>query len=225
MHDNRHPSNGALLVVAAAILVCGCAHRAPLSESVVSPAGTPPPAAPLGPEPGRLYAWDGEADEVSLIEISVDEQVARFYDGWRQVGWSTVASGVNRFPTPTGHFAITEKVADKQSNLYGRIYDGNGRLVNADARVGRDPIPAGGRFVGADMPYFMRLTNDGIGMHGGNIPVPGSPASHGCIRLPYALAPVLFRHVGVGTQVRIVSGGGNGAAPASALPVRPSSPG
>ena len=225
MQHHRHPSQGRLLVAAAAILVSGCAHRGPPPEPVTSSAGTASPVFQPGPESGRLYAWDGEANEVSHIEISVDEQVARFYDGWRQVGWSTVASGVHQFPTPIGYFAVTEKVADKQSNLYGRIYDGDGRLVNADARVGRDPIPSGGRFVGADMPYFMRPTNDGIGMHGGNIPVPGSPASHGCIRLPYALAPILFRHVGVGTPVRIVGRSGENPALANENPAQRRAPG
>jgi len=172
------------------------------------PAAAPPPTKPAAqPTRKRLYEWHGKDAAVSLIEIDVDEQIARFYSGERQIGWSTVASGVASFPTPTGQFAIIEKVTEKRSNLYGKIYDRNGKLVNADARFGRDPIPPGGRFVGASMPYFMRLTYDGIGIHAGPIPRPGNPASHGCIRLPKGLAPVLFRQVPMGTPVRIMGQG------------------
>ena len=49
----------------------------------------------------------------------------------------------------------------------------------------------------------MRLTSYGIGRHGGLIPQPGEPASHGCIRLPHEFVPVLFDNVRVGTPVRI----------------------
>lgn len=53
------------------------------------------------------------------------------------------------------------------------------------------------------MPYWMRLTNYGIGMHVGNIPQPGEPASHGCIRMPEEFVPVLFNKVEIGTPVKI----------------------
>jgi hypothetical protein len=73
--------------------------------------------------------------------------------------------------------------------------------------MGRDRIPPGGRFVGAKMPYFMRLTYDGVGLHAGPIPVPGSPASHGCIRMPHEVAPLLYRHVALGTPVTVTGRG------------------
>ena len=55
----------------------------------------------------------------------------------------------------------------------------------------------------APMPYWMRLTSYGIGMHAGVIPKPGEAASHGCIRLPKDLAPRVFDVVKVGTPVTI----------------------
>ncbi len=54
------------------------------------------------------------------------------------------------------------------------------------------------------MPYWMRLTNYGFGMHVGNIPSPGDPASHGCIRMPEKFVPTLFHKVNVGTPVTIM---------------------
>ena len=52
-----------------------------------------------------------------------------------------------------------------------------------------------------EMPYFMRLSCSAVGMHAGV--VPGHPASHGCIRLPYGAAVRLFRETEVGTLVTI----------------------
>jgi lipoprotein-anchoring transpeptidase ErfK/SrfK len=97
-----------------------------------------------------------------------------------------------------------EKVAGKRSNLYGRIYDANRSVVNSDADTRRHSVPRGGKFVGASMPYWMRLTSYGVGMHVGPIPNPGSPASHGCIRMPREMARVLFQNTPTGTRVTIV---------------------
>lgn len=159
------------------------------------------------PKPGKLYEWSGNGRRVSRIVVNTDEQKARFYDGDEQIGWTTVASGIKKFPTPSGHFEVLEKVQNKRSNLYGRIYSSGGKVVHRDAKMGRDPVPAGARFEGASMPYFMRLTNDGIGLHAGPIPRPGRPASHGCIRMPKKFASVAYEHVDVGTKVSIVGSG------------------
>ncbi len=163
----------------------------------------PPPKPIKPPPPSRLYQWKGSDDYVSRIEISINEQKARFYNGDKEVGWTTVASGLYKRPTPVGSFAVLEKVQNKRSNLYGRIYNKNGKLVKRNADLGVDSVPAGGRFVGASMPFFLRLTNDGIGMHAGPIPHPGRRASHGCIRMPKKFAPILYRYVSVGTPVTI----------------------
>ena len=42
----------------------------------------------------------------------------------------------------------------------------------------------------APMPWMQRLTRSGTALHGGV--VPGYPASHSCIRLPFSFAPKLF---------------------------------
>lgn len=53
----------------------------------------------------------------------------------------------------------------------------------------------------SSMPYFQRLSCDAFGMHSGV--VPGYPASHGCIRLPYSRARELFGVLRVGDPVEI----------------------
>jgi lipoprotein-anchoring transpeptidase ErfK/SrfK len=49
------------------------------------------------------------------------------------------------------------------------------------------------------MTWFMRVTEEGVGMHVGILP--GYPASHGCIRMPSAAAEMFYNHVKVGTPV------------------------
>ena len=74
--------------------------------------------------------------------------------------------------TPRGSYRILEKQVRHTSNLYH-----------------------------VSMPYFMRLTYGGIGMHVGY--VDRTPQSHGCIRIPRAACVPLYGNVPVGTPVEV----------------------
>ncbi|GAA5130704.1 L,D-transpeptidase [Luteolibacter yonseiensis] len=137
--------------------------------------------------------------ENSSILISLEKQRGFLLNGEDVVLDYPICSGIPSRPTPPGTFYILEKVVDKRSNKYGRIYDAAGELVNGDADVTLDPIPEGGKFEGASMRYWMRLTNDGVGHHIG--PVKRRPASHACIRGPSATMPVVYSKVKPGTRV------------------------
>lgn len=112
-----------------------------------------------------------------------------------------VATGKKSHPTPAGEFTIRAKEKNYSSNLYGKIYDALDVVVASDADTRTDAVPEGGRFEGATMPYWMRLTDTGVGLHIGY--VPGRPASHGCIRLKRDSATEIFALVKVGTPVVI----------------------
>lgn len=137
------------------------------------------------------------------IEVSLGEQRARVYrrDGGEKVLIidTQISSGKPGHATSTGTYHIKEKLVAKQSTLYGTWVNSSGQTVGGNDSRFR---PSGGsRFVGADMPYWMRI-NGGIGMHVGI--VPGYPASHGCIRVPEAVQPLIFSKVGLGTQVTVM---------------------
>ena len=189
-----------------AILTCllpGC-QSTPTAAPSPAPAGVGNPMVVGGIELNMLFDWNGADVKGPLsIRINRGEQKARIFKGDREVGWSFVATGVKGHRTPAGRFRVLEKKEDKDSNIWGRVLDAGGQVVISDARQGRDKIPAGGSFVGSRMPYWMRLTDTGIGMHKGPIPNPGSPASHGCIRLPSGMAEILFSEVSIGTPVTI----------------------
>ncbi len=150
-----------------------------------------------------MYQWydDGGPGEVSL-EIRLRDQIADVRRGGRDIGWCYVATGKEGRSTSPGSYKITEKIVDKHSNAYGWIENEYGEVTNDDATP-RTPLQPGERYVPAPMPYWMRLTDYGIGMHVGNIPSPGETASHGCIRMPEEFVPTLFDQVKVGTPVKI----------------------
>ena len=137
--------------------------------------------------------------ENSSLVISIPLQRGFLMNGEEVVIDYPVSTGRSSHPTPKGTYKILEKEAEKRSNAYGRIYDAEGNVVNSDADSRKDEIPEGGKFLGASMPYWMRLTWDGVGHHIGR--VPRYPASHACIRGPRSVMPTVFRKVKLGTTV------------------------
>src|SRR5262249_11850055 len=75
--------------------------------------------------------------------------------------------------TPAGVFSVVEKDKDHRSSLYDDAW----------------------------MPNMLRITWNGLALHGG--PLPGYAASHGCVRMPFGFAEKLFDKVRIGTRVII----------------------
>lgn len=97
-----------------------------------------------------------------LIVISKASQRMQVFKDGTPWLSSPVSTGRRGHTTPAGVFAILEKQKFHRSNIYSN----------------------------APMPFMQRLTSGGIAIHAGY--VPGHPASHGCIRVPYAFARTLF---------------------------------
>lgn len=140
--------------------------------------------------------------ENSRMIVSLADQRALLLQGDRVAIDFHIASGKRSHPTPTGSYTILQKSEKYQSNLYGKIVDEEGEVVVSDADTRVHEVPEGGVFRGSPMPYWLRLTNSGVGLHVGHLP--GRPASHGCVRMPRAVAPQVFRLVKLGTPVDIV---------------------
>lgn len=107
------------------------------------------------------------------IVINLKKQKGVYKDGNKELLSFSICSGRKSKPTPKGHFHVMEKDRNHRSNLYNE----------------------------AKMPFFLRLTLGGVGLHQGNLP--GYPASHGCIRLSEKTARYLFKNCEVGTPVFI----------------------
>jgi hypothetical protein len=108
--------------------------------------------------------------------VSLRSQGITVYDAGGWIMRSPVSSGQTGRETPAGVFSVLQKDADHHSNLYDDAW----------------------------MPHMHRLTWSGIALHGGALP--GYPASHGCVRLPYGFASQLFDATKVGMRVIISPG-------------------
>src|SRR5712675_70694 len=111
------------------------------------------------------------ASEPLMAIVSLRDQRITVYDAKGWILRAPVSSGTKGRETPAGIFSIIQKVEDHYSNLYDDAY----------------------------MPHMQRITWSGIALHGGVLP--GRPASHGCIRMPYAFAGHLFDATHVGMRV------------------------
>lgn len=139
--------------------------------------------------------------ENSRVVVSLSKQRAYVFGGDQLYIDTPISSGKQAGMTPTGDFRVLEKDLDHRSSIYGDFVDRQGRVVRAGVSLKIDSAPSGTRYVGAPMKYFMRLTNGGVGMHVGILP--GYPASHGCVRLPAEIAPLIYQKVKMGTPVTI----------------------
>ena len=133
------------------------------------------------------------------VRVSLSKQRAYLMLGDEIVIDSPISSGKRSRPTPAGSYHILEKDKGHHSTVYGDCRDSAGRIVRRGVSMRIDSAPSGTHFVGAEMTWFMRLTDDGVGMHVGFLP--GYAASHGCIRMPSVAAEMFFNHVKVGTPV------------------------
>ncbi len=108
--------------------------------------------------------------------VSLRDQEITVYDDKGWIMRAPVSSGQRGRETPAGIFSVLQKDAEHYSNMYDDAY----------------------------MPHMQRLTWSGIALHGGVLP--GYPASHGCIRMPYDFAERLFGATKLGMRVIVAPG-------------------
>lgn len=124
-------------------------------------------------KPGQ-YLWRKvDASGPTEVVVSLSDQMAYLYRGNTLVAVSTISSGTEKNPTPTGIFPILEKKTMHRSRKYDN----------------------------APMPFMQRIDKYGIALHAGHLP--GYAASHGCIRLPAKFAARLFTTTDIGSRVLI----------------------
>jgi lipoprotein-anchoring transpeptidase ErfK/SrfK len=123
------------------------------------------------------WHWDetGVPAGPIVITVDLDARVISVFRNGYEIGTAAVLLGTEDKPTPLGVFPITEKDRNHVSNLYD-----------------------------APMPYMMRLTNDGITLHGSK--VEWGYASHGCVGMPETFAGKVFGVAKVGDRVFITRG-------------------
>ena len=138
--------------------------------------------------------------ENAKISVDLSEQRARLLVKQLVAFDSPCCTGKAGKRTPTGTFPIKEKIKDKRSNIFGSLYRGGRKVFGGDRRKYGGSYD---RYVGSSLPYWMRLTDDGIGLHGSHY-VHRYPKSNGCIRMPHSAISELYSAVQAGTPVEVV---------------------
>jgi lipoprotein-anchoring transpeptidase ErfK/SrfK len=134
------------------------------------------------------------------IVVDLGEQEAYLYRGKHRAASSRISSGREGYRTPVGRFRVIRKDEDHRSSLYGDYVDDSGRVVKANVDSRKDRKPRGARFAGAPMPFYLEFSPS-YGLHQGYLP--GEPASHGCIRMPYWKARQFYNAARIGTSVTV----------------------
>jgi len=133
--------------------------------------------------PGRMrygdYRWDdkGVPQGPTWVRVDLKSQIISVFRSGQEIGTAVILYGADGLPTPTGKFPVLAKLKDHRSQTYD-----------------------------APMPYTLRLTADGVSIHGSN--VRWGYATHGCVGVPTAFAAKLFESVKVGDDVLIVGDAG-----------------
>ena len=109
----------------------------------------------------------------AIAVVAIKDQRVSIYDGNGVALRARISSGQGGYETPVGVFSILQKKAEHYSNLYDD----------------------------ASMPFMQRITWSGVALHAGALP--GYPASHGCVRLPYEFAEKIFSLTKIGMRIVI----------------------
>ena len=125
------------------------------------------------------WFWDESAAPKSgklVITVDLEARVISAFRDGHEIGTAVALLGTRAHPTPVGTFPILTKERDNVSEKYND----------------------------APMPWTLRLTWEGIAIHGS--PVLNGYASHGCIGVPDDFAAKLFAAAGRGDKVIITRG-------------------
>ena len=125
------------------------------------------------------YVWnENGAPATGRIIITVDlkAQTLSVFRAGYEIGSAVILYGADDKPSPLGAFPVIEKDADHFSRTYNN----------------------------APMPYTLRLTSDGVAIHGSD--VRWGYATHGCIGVPKPFAKRLFGVTKLGDLVVITNG-------------------
>ena len=138
------------------------------------------------------------------VKVSIWDQKAWLLDEQGRVILKTdISTGVPGKETPTGEHRVLEKLKDKRSNRYGKYVDKEtGKVVVEKNWLHKGPPPEGSVYLGTEMPYWMRLTWDGVGMHVGEFPK-RTRCSFGCVRVFHEAQPWIYNKTLIGTRVTV----------------------
>lgn len=121
------------------------------------------------------YRWNdkGVGPGPTWIRVDLHSQILSVFRAGHEIGSAVILYGAESKETPPGLYHILAKAKEHRSSTYD-----------------------------AEMPFTLRLTNDGISIHASN--VRWGVATHGCIGVPLPFAEKLFDSVAVNDDVLVL---------------------
>ncbi len=121
------------------------------------------------------YRWDdtGVGPGPTWIRVDLRSQILSVFRAGHEIGTAVILYGAESKETPPGLYHILSKAKEHRSSLYD-----------------------------AEMPFTLRLTNDGVSIHASN--VRWGVATHGCIGVPLPFAEKMFDAVAVHDDVIVL---------------------
>jgi len=121
------------------------------------------------------FVWTDHGVKPGSVEVRVDlrTQIVSVFRGGHEIGTAVILYGAENYETPLGRFPILAKLRNHRSSTYD-----------------------------APMPFTLRLTDDGVSIHGSEVREGAS--THGCVGVPSEFAEHLFDAINVGASVTIV---------------------
>jgi hypothetical protein len=122
------------------------------------------------------FRWDEDGVPPGKVRafVNLRTQMISVFRGRHEIGTAVVLFGAEDKNTPVGTFPILTKIEDHRSSTYD-----------------------------APMPFTMRLTDDGVAVHGSDVRL--GAGTHGCIGVPLEFARLMFEQVRVADEVEIVA--------------------
>lgn len=109
-----------------------------------------------------------------VVRVDLNRQLVSVFRGADEIGTAVILHGVDDFPTPRGSFPVMAMLRDHVSATYNS----------------------------APMPYTLRLTADGVSIHGSD--VRAGLGTHGCVGVPSGFAERLLSVIHRGDVINIV---------------------
>lgn len=122
------------------------------------------------------YRWDERGVPSGKVHalVNLKTQMISVFRGGHEIGTAVVLFGAEGKDSPAGSFPVLAKIEDHISSTYD-----------------------------APMPFTMRLTHDGVAVHGSDVRL--GAGTHGCIGVPIEFARLMFEQFQLADEVEIVA--------------------
>jgi hypothetical protein len=122
------------------------------------------------------FRWNEDGVPPGKVQtlVNLKTQMISVFRAGHEIGTAVILFGAEDKNTPLGTFPVLTKIEDHRSSTYD-----------------------------APMPFTMRLTDDGVAVHGSDVRL--GAGTHGCVGVPIQFARLMFKEIQIADEVKIVA--------------------